>query len=770
MCLAAADARTIYWAGKNWLVKDGTALGPGPNDWSDSTNNVWVDTNGYLHLKITESGGNWYCAEITSEQSFGYGEYRFLVGNRIDQLDTNVVGGLFTYLDDDNEIDIEFVRAWTGTNNANFVNQPARPGNTYDYYIDLVGELSTHRFIWETNSIYYQSYHAHGAPPPDPSFEIAEWTYSSNDVPVAGSEKVHLNMWLFQGRSPTDTQHLEMVVRDFIFVPSTNAPPPAPLVGFIDDFNDQALSNAWTYFNSAELSVETNGTLRVVPPGDLTSQAGVVTTNPLTWSAASGCVFQAEIDWIDVTVSGSSNAIDVKTMMAAVSEANSPWFATNAAILLGAYSETNDTLSLSFATKTGAPSSMGTERYSGIISNVSDHVGNGGLTLQFELDADEYRIRAVDTDGFEVDVDSVPASGVGDHYLGTTLTNTYWALGGQNWWDGTAYIYYDQTHVYATNAISTNVPPPPSATNIVAVGSSSQRRRNPVNAYWEQARMQTMYFADEIGWTGELVKIEINVARHPKETLSNYTIRVQHTSSNEMHRAWISNGWTVVFQEHLDITNDGWHAFFLTNTFSYNGTNNLVIDFSKDTDGWHNSGYAMSSDDEVTRTYEQQIDGADSPLTWTGQEPLRYDYYPPALIRWYPNIRLTFVTQDTDSDGDGIPDTWELTYFSSLTEADETSDNDDDRFPDLHEYAAGTVPTDNGSLLRMGEPLEDPSGGVVVRWDSVSGKSYVLHRASNLVYQFETIATNLAATPSMNTYTDNTATLKGPYYYRVELE
>ena len=88
-----AQARVVLWAGRNWLVKNGTDLGPGPNDWSDSTNNVWVDASGYLHLKITEVGGNWYCPEVISEQSFGYGEYRFKLATEFDKLDTNVGGG-----------------------------------------------------------------------------------------------------------------------------------------------------------------------------------------------------------------------------------------------------------------------------------------------------------------------------------------------------------------------------------------------------------------------------------------------------------------------------------------------------------------------------------------------------------------------------------------------------------------------------------------------------------------------------------------------------
>jgi len=768
----SAQGRTLQWAGKNWLVKNGNALGPGPNDWSDSTNNVWVDTNNYLHLKITESGGSWYCAEIQSEQSFGYGEYRFLVGNRIDELDTNVVGGLFTYLDDDNEIDIEFVKAWTGTNNANFVKQPSRSSSQYKYYINLSGDFSTHRFLWETNSIFFQSYHSHGLPPPDPSFVIAEWTYASNDVPVAGEEKVCLNMWLFQGRTPTDTQHLEMILHDFIFVQSTNAPPPpTPLSGFYDNFNDQVLSNIWTYFNDSELTAETNGTLRV-HPSSATDQAGVVTTNAITWDSSSGCVFRAQIDWIDVVQAGTSNDIDVKTLMAAVSEPTSPWFATNAAILLGAYSESNDTIGLSFRTKTHAASSMGIERFSGTISNASTYLGNGGLYLQFHLDSTLYKISAFDKDGLGVELNGSPTNHIGNHELGSTLTTTYWALGGQNWWDGSAYIYYDDTRIYFTESISTNAPPPPAVTNVITIGTDDYERRDPVNAYWEQNRLQTLYFADEINWTGDLQSIALNISEYPTYVLTNFTIRIQHTDMGVMTQGWISSGWTTVFQEDVTIPSNGWFTFVLTNTFAYNGTNNLVLDFSKNNDSWQNMGYCYWTKTGGYRSYYQYIDNSTDPLTWTGQQPLRYDSYPPRLSTRYPNVRLTFNEggSEEDTDHDGMPDAWELSYFVDLTVASSNTDYDGDGFIDQYEYRAGTVPTNDSSLLKLLSPETGAASSIIIKWDSATGRTYLVQRCTNLMYEFVTLHSNVTATPMLNTYTDTTTTTEGPYFYRIELK
>lgn len=65
--------------------------------------------------------------------------------------------------------------------------------------------------------------------------------------------------------------------------------------------------------------------------------------------------------------------------------------------------------------------------------------------------------------------------------------------------------------------------------------------------------------------------------------------------------------------------------------------------------------------------------------------------------------------QDGDSDGDGIADWWEYTYFGDLTTADKTTDFDNDGFSDYYEYllrGEGANPKDPYSLAGDGKTLD----------------------------------------------------------------
>lgn len=61
-------------------------------------------------MRISNPGGAWQCAEITSTQPLGFGTFQFWVDGPVDQLDKNIVLGLFQYggTDGINEQDIEF--------------------------------------------------------------------------------------------------------------------------------------------------------------------------------------------------------------------------------------------------------------------------------------------------------------------------------------------------------------------------------------------------------------------------------------------------------------------------------------------------------------------------------------------------------------------------------------------------------------------------------------------------------------------------------------
>ena len=111
-----------------------------------------------------------------------------------------------------------------------------------------------------------------------------------------------------------------------------------------------------------------------------------------------------------------------------------------------------------------------------------------------------------------------------------------------------------------------------------------------------------------------------------------------------------------------------------------------------------------------------------------------------------------------------------LDKITSLTNANASSDFDHDGLIDWHEYLAGTSPTNDQSLLVItSEATAAQGAGILIHWASETGKVYQISRTADLgsgVFQY--IATNLPATPSVNIYTDQTATGVGGIY-RVEV-
>ncbi len=76
-----------------------------------------------------------------------------------------------------------------------------------------------------------------------------------------------------------------------------------------------------------------------------------------------------------------------------------------------------------------------------------------------------------------------------------------------------------------------------------------------------------------------------------------------------------------------------------------------------------------------------------------------------------------------DSDGDGMEDDWEISYFNTLSR-NGTSDLDGDGATDLAEFRAGTDPTDVGSIFRVITITSLNGGQTRLVWSSFPGRSY----------------------------------------------
>lgn len=222
----------IKFSGHDWIVRPSGGGGPGPNHWDAA--NAWVDQNGWLHLRLSQRDGLWYCPEVYTTERLGFGRYQFTLAGPIDKLAPTVVFGLFNYptpdvgRDGQDEIDIEFSQ-WGYPENkktCGYTIWPARRGihnASRSLPIDLGGNpISTHRFTWSPEGIDFASFRG-TVPDPGQPEPIAAWSYHApapaTDHVAQKSMPLHINLWLVGGKPPADGKPVEIVVRSFQFTP-----------------------------------------------------------------------------------------------------------------------------------------------------------------------------------------------------------------------------------------------------------------------------------------------------------------------------------------------------------------------------------------------------------------------------------------------------------------------------------------------------------------------------------------------------------------------
>jgi hypothetical protein len=230
MAGASSEAKTIRFSGYDWTVKSGDNKPPDSNNWDE--NNVSVDERGDLHLRLTQRDGKWYSSQVSLNDRLGFGRYQLWVIGRVDEFDPNVVLGLFNYPTPDvgpdrtNEIDIEFAkwgnpRAPVGNYTVWPTTKELKPASKR-FTVNLTGDYTTHRFIWDSTSVSFQSLNGHYD---DNTGQFEQWMYQPTDPSRYISQKpmpVQLNLWLFKGQPPVNGQSVEVIVRTFTFTPKSN--------------------------------------------------------------------------------------------------------------------------------------------------------------------------------------------------------------------------------------------------------------------------------------------------------------------------------------------------------------------------------------------------------------------------------------------------------------------------------------------------------------------------------------------------------------------
>jgi len=160
-----------------------------------------------------------------------------------------------------------------------------------------------------------------------------------------------------------------------------------------------------------------------------------------------------------------------------------------------------------------------------------------------------------------------------------------------------------------------------------------------------ERRSTCIYRASELGGAGKLRALGISyhgsLPSIPENGWNRWTIRVKHTQRNDFSAGnpWETAGWTTVFQGSFKIAWEGWLMFPFLTSFDFNGTDNLLVDFSFDNDGSISGGYVnswMYSDYPAHRSAwgSSSSDANGDPLAWSGSIPT------PTYETLIPSLRL----------------------------------------------------------------------------------------------------------------------------------
>jgi hypothetical protein len=122
-----------------------------------------------------------------------------------------------------------------------------------------------------------------------------------------------------------------------------------------------------------------------------------------------------------------------------------------------------------------------------------------------------------------------------------------------------------------------------------------------------------------------------------------------------------------------------------------------------------------------------------------------------------------------DANTNGISDLWETNYFSSVSPSrTPLTDTDQDGMTDYEEFIAGTNPTNPQSNLQVTTQVF-ASGPVNLKWQGVSGRSYVVEGSSDANYWTPISGWIVAPTTTILSYPLPPTSPGGAYLFRVQV-
>ena len=163
---------------------------------------------------------------------------------------------------------------------------------------------------------------------------------------------------------------------------------------------------------------------------------------------------------------------------------------------------------------------------------------------------------------------------------------------------------------------------------------------------YRDCRSEVLYLATELKGPHRIGALALNITALPGIAVNRFTIRMKHTSLTSFPSSpgWDNSGWTLVYQRNENLTTLGWVTFTFSTPFDYNGTDNLLVDFS-----YNNSvsaspyGYVTGTNVPALRGYYGYCNDCNDPLQFNNQSSDNPYSYCDTII---PVLRLTYTAAD----------------------------------------------------------------------------------------------------------------------------
>jgi hypothetical protein len=162
-----------------------------------------------------------------------------------------------------------------------------------------------------------------------------------------------------------------------------------------------------------------------------------------------------------------------------------------------------------------------------------------------------------------------------------------------------------------------------------------------------------------------------------------------------------------------------------------------------------------------------------SSVTTNSAYRVHFDHFsasPNGLALFKPTVQDGLITvgdRSGSSWGDGIPDSWRLLWFGTVSNALSAADADPDGdgASNWEEYVAGTNPLDATSVFQFLPGGSFSPSSFTLQWSSVANKNYTIQSSSSISPgNWTTLASNILGNGQTMQWTDSNATGRAQFY------